>query len=133
MEVGKGIEFVSGNGGTVVLSSKRTEMDSCGIENGFVFFEDTHINSKNKLYIDMESGNTETVLEHDSGETIIKFGLTSAVPSGISDFKFEGLQDNTWYRLKFNGELGETRSGTAHGKTSSKGELLFRNVIVPNE
>lgn len=133
MKISKGVTFVCGNGGDITLSTDREDMEVCGIENGYVFFEDVYINSHNDMLIDMEDGNTVTTIEDGDGNTVVEFGLTSEVPSGKATFQFAKLASNEWYRLKFNDELANTESGNAHGKSSSNGILIFEDVIIENE
>ena len=133
MKLGRGIEFASDFGGNVILSEERMDLEVCGIEDGYVFFEDTYINTHDDLYIDMEDGNTTVTLEHEGYETVIEFEIVSSVPSGMADFRFNNLKPEEWYRLKLDGTIASTESGNAHGQTSANGRLVFRNIIIPNE
>lgn len=131
MKLGEGIKFIGDGGGIVTLSENATEIGICGLEDGYVFFDDIYLNPEDDMTVDVSTGETTITVEDSTEDTVVRFGMNSTIPSGLCDFRFEGLEPNNWFRLKFNGNIGKTRTGDAHKKSNDNGLLVLQNVLIP--
>ena len=129
--------FQCGNGGVVRLigfdkGSTISSQFGCGEE--YCYFDDLHINAYNDLVVSVEGEyNTEASVQHLTGDSILRFSLSSLEPNGKADLKITGLQDYSWYRLRLGGKLASSGDSRAHGETDGNGMLVFNEVKIPNE
>lgn len=107
---------------------------SYGIESGWVFYDDLHIDPYVDMTLDLsDSRNVTASVQHITGDSIMSFGITSRAPNGKCDFRVDGLKPDSYYRLQFDGALTECAGGFTHAKTTPDGQLRFNEVVIPNE
>lgn len=131
MRISNGVTYSTSNGGVLRILSDTTSLESTGVAGGWAFFDNVYIDPYNPMIIDVES-RTKVSLETEEGEGVLSFSITSSVPNGEADFKFNDLEGESWYRLTIDGVLASTISGRAHGKTTETGKVKFNGVTIGN-
>lgn len=131
-ELGSGVQFECGNGGTITLLNESKPLSDLGMADGWAYYDDLYIDATANLTLDI-SGDADVTgtIDYINGHTVVKFGLTSREPNGTADIRVENLKPNSWYRLEFDGRPAKLAHGHAHGKTSQSGTLQFNGAYIP--
>lgn len=134
VEVGNAVQFVTDNGGELLMILPASRLDEFGIRNGWALWDDLYLNPYNDMTLDVSGGyTTKATIEHLTGDPVLNFNLTSREVGGKTDIKATNLKPDAPYRLLFDGVLAKSSTGRAHAKTDNQGRLQFNEVIIPNE
>jgi hypothetical protein len=137
LEISSGLSFLCGNGGVIKTISEdgNTELQAqTGADDEFAYYDDLHLNAYNDMVVNVDGDyHVEGSVKHVTGDSVMHFNLSSLEPNGKVDVKLSGLSPESWYRLRFGGNLAACEGGRAHGKTNEEGLLTFNKVEIPNE
>jgi hypothetical protein len=136
LEIGK-VTFQCSNGGVINVISEFDDSqleNRTGADGEFAYYDDLHLNAYNDMVVNVDGDyHVEGSVKHVTGDAVMRFNLSSLEPNGKVDVKLSGLSPESWYRLRFGGNLAACEGGRAHGKTNEEGLLTFNKVEIPNE
>lgn len=134
--VSNNTKFECSNGGVITILSitEETDLSRFGVDGSFAYYDDLHLDAHNDMVVNVGGEyHVKGTVQHVTGDAIMRFNLSSREPNGKVDVKLSGLQDGSWYRLRFGGVLAACDGGRAHGRTNEEGKLTFNKVEIPNE
>lgn len=133
LTVGPNVTYSCADGGTLTTLGEAGDLLNTGIQGGWAYYDDIYVNTPNDMTMNVSNHTTRAVLSSVVGEMVLSFYLSSSVPNGKADIRFENLLEGEYYRLVFDGEIAQTAGGRAHGMTTPDGELLFTGVEINYE